>query len=375
MSDLFPDLVEEILSRVPITSLKAVKLTCKQWNDLSKDSSFTKNHYGKEAKEIQVIMICDLKACLMSVNLHNHKDLADPSIKQIGKLNQVEIDSVFHCDGLLLLLLCNPKDNSKLMVWNPYLGQTRWIQPRNNSHKHRPAGRFNHRPAGRFYMGYDSNNNHKILWFSSMYREYEIYDFKSDAWTVIDVNTDQDHIIDNQRVSLKGNVYFIAHDILKEEAFLLSFDFTCERFGPSLPLPFHCCHEDTVLLSTVREEQLAVLFQKSDAYEMGIWITTKIELNIVLWSKFLKVDMTLPNSYWFEDLSFFLVDEKKKVAMVSELDIETCKNYKTYILGENGYYREVDLRKSKGCVYLCVLMFQVWCKSSKVPVLARCERK
>ena len=119
MSDLFPDLVEEILSRVPITSLKAVKLTCKQWNDLSKDSSFTKNHYGKEAKEIQVIMICDLKACLMSVNLHNHKDLADPSIKQIGKLNQVEIDSVFHCDGLLLLLLCNPKDNSKLMVWNP----------------------------------------------------------------------------------------------------------------------------------------------------------------------------------------------------------------------------------------------------------------
>jgi len=57
-------------------------------------------------------MICDLKACLMSVNLHNHKDLADPSIKQIGKLNQVEIDSVFHCDGLLLLLLCNPKDNS-----------------------------------------------------------------------------------------------------------------------------------------------------------------------------------------------------------------------------------------------------------------------
>jgi len=121
----------------------------------------------------------------------------------------------------------------------------------------------------------------------------------------------------------------------------------------SLPLPFHCCHEDTVLLSTVREEQLAVLFQKSDAYEMGIWITTKIELNIVLWSKFLKVDMTLPNSYWFEDLSFFLVDEKKKVAMVSELDIETCKTYKTYILGENGYYREVDLRKSKGCLLMC----------------------
>ncbi|XP_019084585.1 PREDICTED: ABC transporter E family member 1-like, partial [Camelina sativa] len=44
MSDLPRDLVEEILSRVPVTSTRAVRLTCKKWNTLSKDESFTKKH-------------------------------------------------------------------------------------------------------------------------------------------------------------------------------------------------------------------------------------------------------------------------------------------------------------------------------------------
>ncbi|CAH8261111.1 unnamed protein product [Arabidopsis lyrata] len=37
MSDLTQDLVEEILCRVPITSLGAVRSTCKGWNALSKE--------------------------------------------------------------------------------------------------------------------------------------------------------------------------------------------------------------------------------------------------------------------------------------------------------------------------------------------------
>ncbi|EFH42091.1 hypothetical protein ARALYDRAFT_495165, partial [Arabidopsis lyrata subsp. lyrata] len=299
MSDLSGrDLVEEILSRVPITSLRAVRLTCKQWNDyLSKDPSFTKNHYGKEAKEIM--------ACLMSVNLHNHKDLADPSLKKIGKLNQVKISQLlFHCDGLLLLMLCNAKDKSRLMVWNPN----------------------NLCILDMFYMGYDTNNNHKILKFSSFHREYEIYDFKSNAWRV-DVTTDC-NIYRWSTVSLKGNAYCIAHEKLK-------------RFGPRLPLPFHSCPEDAVILSTC------------DTYEMKIWITTKIEPNIVLWSNFLKVDMRLlTERFWFPYWIFF-VDEKKKVAMICHIDSKTWNNYKSHMVGENGYYREVKCRKPESYLHMC----------------------
>ncbi|VYS54341.1 unnamed protein product [Arabidopsis thaliana] len=40
MSDLPRELVEEILSRVPVKSMREVRLTCKTWNALSK-------HIGK----------------------------------------------------------------------------------------------------------------------------------------------------------------------------------------------------------------------------------------------------------------------------------------------------------------------------------------
>ncbi|XP_010485037.1 PREDICTED: putative F-box protein At5g51000 [Camelina sativa] len=151
MSDLPLDLVEEILSRVPITSLRAVRSTCKRWNDSSKDPNLTKKYYGKEATEAMAVLICHSKTCLMSVNLHNHKDLADSSIKQIGKLNQVTIYEVYHCDGLLL---CVTGKDLRLMVWNTYLGQIRWIQ--------RPRNEFG-LILEELAIGYDSNNSHKIL--------------------------------------------------------------------------------------------------------------------------------------------------------------------------------------------------------------------
>ncbi|XP_010446020.1 PREDICTED: putative F-box protein At5g51000 [Camelina sativa] len=170
MSDLPLDLVEEILSRVPITSLRAVRSTCKRWNDSSKDPNLTKKYYGKEAKEAMAVMICHSKACLMSVNLHNHKDLVDSSIKQIGKLNQVTISEVYHCDGLLLCV--TEKDLIRLMVWNPYLGQIRWIQ--------RPRNEFL-LMIDKFAIGYDNNNNHKILKLHSPWMNYKAYKYLQEA--------------------------------------------------------------------------------------------------------------------------------------------------------------------------------------------------
>jgi len=43
LSDLPGDLLEEILSRVPVTSSRALRSTCRKWNTLSKNESFTKN--------------------------------------------------------------------------------------------------------------------------------------------------------------------------------------------------------------------------------------------------------------------------------------------------------------------------------------------
>lgn len=51
MSNLPRALVEECLSRVPLESMRAVRLTSKNWNTLFKSGSFTKMHLGKLAEE------------------------------------------------------------------------------------------------------------------------------------------------------------------------------------------------------------------------------------------------------------------------------------------------------------------------------------
>ena len=66
ISDLSQDLIEEILSRVPLTCQRAVLSTCKQWNSLYKDEIFTKKHRGKAANDT---VVCDSRVCLVSVDL------------------------------------------------------------------------------------------------------------------------------------------------------------------------------------------------------------------------------------------------------------------------------------------------------------------
>jgi len=369
ISDLPRDLTEEVLSRIPVTSMRAVRFTCKKWNNLSKDRSFTKKHLRgaraaakkKQTKEFQVIMMIQFRVYLYSVNLLN------PSIERIGKLisldveDHVDISKIFHCGGLLL---CITKDISRLVVWNPYSGQTRWIKPRNSYHR-----------LDRYALGYEEKNKscrcYKILRFMDDYeddralrliREFEIYDLNSDSWKVVNVTPDWDVEFYHRGLSLKGNTYWFAQEKLPPlprgrvitisdmADFLLCFDFTRERFGPRLPLPFHSFVEDTVTLSSVRDKKLAVLFQPCSASTVKIWISRKIEPNAVSWRKvFLAVDMKSLTGFQFDiNAASFFVDEKKKVAMVLDKDRFSYKFTRNiaYIIGKKGYFEKVDLGES-----------------------------
>ncbi|KAG2327541.1 hypothetical protein Bca52824_010269 [Brassica carinata] len=65
-------------------------------------------------------MIRNINLCSLRCHLHEEEF----SVKEIS--NQVEISEVFVCEGLLLCVT-GDEDNfqQRLMVWNPYLGQTR----------------------------------------------------------------------------------------------------------------------------------------------------------------------------------------------------------------------------------------------------------
>ncbi|ESQ47939.1 hypothetical protein EUTSA_v10022148mg [Eutrema salsugineum] len=316
ISDIPRDLIEEILSRVSITSIRAVRSTCKRWDALSKDHSFTKKHCGLAAKEFMMgIMTYDIRDCLTNVNLHgiyNHKDgLFDSSIKQLGKFNLIEIAQVFYCDRLLL---CINNNNDVLVVWNPYLGQVRVLDCDLSIHQR---------------VG-----------------NYEIYDLKRNSWKVFDVTRNWNIDYHHRCVTLKGNTYFVAFARGEVDLgyFLVCFDFTRERFGPRLRLPFHSCGPDSVIISTVREEQLG---------RYGLQLTTKIEPDDLSWNKLLKFDSkslirSIPDFIY----GSFFVDEKKKVAVIC--DRKKRSNYYTaYMFGEDGYYKEVDLGESTCWPLVC----------------------
>ncbi|OAP10732.1 hypothetical protein AXX17_AT2G13650 [Arabidopsis thaliana] len=76
-----------------------------------------------------------------------------------------------------------------------------------------------------------------------------------------------------------------------------------------------------------------------------IWITTKIELNVVLWMPFLKVyiePLTGLDFQFYEEPCGFFIDEEKKVFVVFELD-ESQAYKNAYIIGENICLKKLDL--------------------------------
>lgn len=166
MFNLPDELAEEILSRVPLTSLSSVRSTCRKWDTLSQNRVFgTSASAGR--KQFLGFMLKDYKVCSMKLDLQgigNERDFVDPSIKQVSILDQVDITQVFHCEGLLL---CITKDKFRLLVWNTYLGQTRWIQPRNT-----------YRSEDRYAIGYEKNLNYKIL------RIFGEYDTKGELGSI-----------------------------------------------------------------------------------------------------------------------------------------------------------------------------------------------
>ncbi|CDY20173.1 BnaA01g28290D [Brassica napus] len=83
ISDLPMDMVEEVLCKLPMTSLRRARFTCRRWNNtLSKDWSFTRKYNGEAAKrkESQVVMVLEYKVYLMSVNLHNPSPSIEPIV-------------------------------------------------------------------------------------------------------------------------------------------------------------------------------------------------------------------------------------------------------------------------------------------------------
>ncbi|CAA7019331.1 unnamed protein product [Microthlaspi erraticum] len=354
ISDLPRDMVEEIVSRIPLKLMREVRLTCREWNSLLKSESLTKMRIGKEETmekqgESRMVVLTNDNLYLMSIVVDEKK----PCTEVKGKLSRVKIYLVFHCEGLLLCILKD--DKTRLVVWNPYSGQTRSIQLIYRYTKHI----FQNKDRYGYALGYKKNKkkkkkkSHKILRFvdtEHCFTCYEIYDFESGLWTTLEVTPHwRIHGVEHG-VSLKGNSYWCASERnspigSRSIDRIICFDFTRERFGPLLRLPFSSW-DGTVNLSCVREEKLAALYHQ--AHCMEIWITTKIEPKKMSWNKFLTLELGPEGPIDVQNFSFF-IDEVKKVAMLFER-IFVCGEYEflernnfVNIIGVAGDVRQVEL--------------------------------
>ncbi|KAL0726108.1 hypothetical protein Bca4012_022201 [Brassica carinata] len=381
ISDLSCDLVEEILIRVPITCLGAVRSTCKRWNAVSKSRLLCK---AEANEQFLGFMIMNSKLCSLRFDVHEEFTIKD-------SLNQVEVSEALVCDGLLLCVTLtrdekNIKQPHGLMLWNPYLGQTRWIQPP------RRGRRYENRSEV-YAFGYDNSTNHrnhKILRYcchGSKKEECEIYDVQSGSWRTLgdDVTLHWGRREDyfHLSASLKGNTYFLdryGDDDEMVNGFLVCFDFTTERFGEMLPLPWSeepSYYGRVTSISSFREEKLAALYMDSPMPEMGIWVTTNTESNELLWSNLFKINLeAIPSNDCFGVFSFFVDVEKKQVVFFSYVSVTNTKSEKeyydvAYITGENDFFRTVYL----GGINTCYYFDPVVCSNSYVPSLVQLKQK
>ncbi|KAJ4887208.1 putative F-box/kelch-repeat protein [Raphanus sativus] len=345
ISDLPHHLLEEILSRVPATTLRRLRTTCKQWNALLKDQLFTEKHHRKAPKQPLLLMLKEFRICPLSVEL----DLSvnAPSIEFKDALNlkkgshsssqDSDIMEVFHCEGLLL---CVTRYN-KLLVWNPLLGETKWIH--------------HYKEKSSYALGYKNkescHRDYKILRYRQSPKrednvdEFEIYEFSSDSWRFLDGISLDYYIQAIGYVSLQGNTYWVASDRKDDYSmFLLSFDFTTERF---IRLNLPPVPSTMMLLSLVREEQISVLHMNHFQLKMELWVTSNFGTETALsWSKSFEVDLHVLDSERYPFFTTFLLDEDKKVVVCPGPSGLNFKNV-VYIIGENDeYHKEIPYVRS-----------------------------
>ncbi|CAA7045689.1 unnamed protein product [Microthlaspi erraticum] len=206
MSDLPHDLLEDILSRVPARSLKRLRYTCKLWNALFKDQGFTNKHFRKAPKQSMVLMVKEHRVVSTSVNLNvgDPLEFKGALVLKDSHSNPQQVDISYissNCDGLLL---CATKDHDRHVLWNPCLGETKWIQSK--------TGYDGHIKLALGYVSNKSCRSYKILrWYDDdKVGGLEIYEFGSDSWRVLD-HVALDYSAQSHNVSLKGNAYWIAN--------------------------------------------------------------------------------------------------------------------------------------------------------------------
>ncbi|CAH8268422.1 unnamed protein product [Arabidopsis lyrata] len=159
--------------------------------------------------------------------------------------------SVIHCDGLLLCKWITGLRNVNVAVWNPVLGQVKFVDT------------SSHSALNIYGFGYDDKDSYKILRISVRHNEFEIYDdFKSKLWRAFSATMD-------------------------------------------------CTIDDSVAFSAFRGDRLSLFHQLfgDETREIEVWVTNKVTDGVVTLSKYFNVarpDLPILNPHFMRVPTFFI---------------------------------------------------------------------
>lgn len=180
--EVIDDIVVEILSRLPVKSLKRFRCVCKSWCDLISDSFFVMKHANYATKatsslkvlvSIEPFQSIDCEALLKHEDEDGHVASSQPKL-DLSKccpdmLRSCHLYIVGSCNGLICLHGVDwYRDYSDILLWNPCTGDTKVLPEHTFFRAH--YGKYRH-PM--FYgFGYDSStDDYKVILGDSYVRE------------------------------------------------------------------------------------------------------------------------------------------------------------------------------------------------------------
>ncbi|ESQ28255.1 hypothetical protein EUTSA_v10019791mg [Eutrema salsugineum] len=288
------DLVEEILSWVPVKSLIRFRTFCKRWKALFEEKRFAKNQLARASRP-QFILSSESMICSVDVILDGCPLIEVCKVPvDITGYRHSEGFSVNFCDGLLLCAV----PSQGLAVRNPWLKQARWINMTERTY-------FNG-------IGY------KIFASPGLTGKAWISEFGSSAWKSHEL-VSEDFMFRDYSVSLNGTLYWIARNFMSREYVITSFDFSTEKFNEIFcVLPDKSIKTlDSRSLEVFRRDRFSYLHQCYETKNIEIWVTKKKIENkdgeSVEWMMFMNV--SVPYSSDLRCMSLFyqrsyFIDEK-----------------------------------------------------------------
>ncbi|CAF2147345.1 unnamed protein product [Brassica napus] len=278
------DLIGDILCLLPLKSLARFRAVCKEWNTIWEDKSFS-NHYLSRMRP-QFMVATKYQTCSIEINLDEEDHVLSSIVERDITLEYPceTHTSIGYCDGFVLF--CMYKKG--FAIWNPWVRQNKFIENQE----------FDFCGIGYDVTGY------KIFGLMSFYDssgednyKVAIYECKSEVWKFInDTGLEPRRLImQDNIVSIKGNLYVIAIDRKTRESFLQSFDFSEDQFKTicaNLPSMEGCF---TGLLAVFRGDRVSLLMQ-SEEVDMKVEILVSKQRvdeygEVLVWINFMTVSI------------------------------------------------------------------------------------